>query len=428
MEYIEGISFELTRRCNLKCSWCSKGDAQDLDMSKEIIDKALDEVSGFYLYTIRITGGEPSLVPELIEYLIDGIIERHIIVNCVHMITNATIKSQKIKDCIQKYLSYAESIQEERNKIEEFFGKMHDVFFPSIKGKDLAWLIQLSTWEHDNLETYEDVKRFYGDIHHKNYQVITQDELGDREHRGQIVIEGNAEKNYHVFSEEDLEQVRTVYNKYCIIKDGVANKDTKKCITKILSVGANGKVYVGCIMSYEHVEENYLFNIMDCNHDFWRRVDEWCWKHPISATANNFMQMYYGLKWQYEHGIGNVSEELMTAFDKLEGQIQNYRKILMEYHPQLPYLTHSEMNLFAVVAYCLAAYENGVTQDLLKPFIEYAIGFDDETIALMDKAKCESVANRLIKQNNDIKVSKIENPFERLMATIYKKVDEYTNA
>ena len=132
MEYIEGISFELTRRCNLKCSWCSKGDAQDLNMSKEIIDKALDEVSGFYLYTIRITGGEPSLVPELIEYLIDGIIERHIIVNCVHMITNATIKSHKIKDCIQKYLAYAESIQEERNKIEEFFGKMHYVFYQII--------------------------------------------------------------------------------------------------------------------------------------------------------------------------------------------------------------------------------------------------------------------------------------------------------
>lgn len=257
--------------------------------------------------------------------------------------------------------------------------------------------------------------------------MITQDELGDREHRGQIVIEGNAEKNYHVFSEEDLEQVRTVYNKYCIIKDGVANKDTKKCITKILSVGANGKVYVGCVMSYEHVERDYLFNIMDCNHDFWFRVDEWCWENPISACANDFMQMYYGLKWQYEHGIEGISKELVTAFGKLKGQIQDYQKILITYHPQLPYLTHNEMNLFAVVTYCLAAYENGVTLELLEPFIKYTIGFDDETIALMDKETCESVLNRLIKQNNDIKVSKIENPFERLMATIYKKVDEYTN-
>ena len=109
--YVEGISFELTRRCNLHCKWCSKGDAQNLDMNKNIIDKALDEISDFYIDTIRITGGEPSLVPEAIEYLIDGIIKRKIKVYDIHMMTNATIQSQKIKDSIIKYLKYSKDIK-----------------------------------------------------------------------------------------------------------------------------------------------------------------------------------------------------------------------------------------------------------------------------------------------------------------------------
>ena len=42
LKYINTISFEITRRCNLNCKWCSKGDPQNFDISKEIIDKTLD--------------------------------------------------------------------------------------------------------------------------------------------------------------------------------------------------------------------------------------------------------------------------------------------------------------------------------------------------------------------------------------------------
>ena len=45
----------------------------------------------------------------------------------------------------------------------------------------------------DNLSTFNDVKKFY-DIKHDNYILITQDELNDREHKGIITIEGNAER------------------------------------------------------------------------------------------------------------------------------------------------------------------------------------------------------------------------------------------
>ena len=138
---------------------------------KNIIDKALDEISDFYIDTIRITGGEPSLVPEAIEYLIDGIIKRKIKVYNIHMMTNATIQSQKIKDSIIKYLKYSKDIKEERKKIFDYFSQDKTTMYASTKDKDLAWVMHLSTWEHDNLSTFNDVKKFY-DIKHDNYILV----------------------------------------------------------------------------------------------------------------------------------------------------------------------------------------------------------------------------------------------------------------
>lgn len=43
------VGFELTRRCNMRCRFCSRGEAQDIDITKEIIDKALDELIIVYI-------------------------------------------------------------------------------------------------------------------------------------------------------------------------------------------------------------------------------------------------------------------------------------------------------------------------------------------------------------------------------------------
>ena len=48
LKYLNTISFEITRRCNLNCKWCSKGEPQNLDISKEIIDKTLEEIQAYY--------------------------------------------------------------------------------------------------------------------------------------------------------------------------------------------------------------------------------------------------------------------------------------------------------------------------------------------------------------------------------------------
>ena len=61
------LSIEITRRCNLACQHCMRGEAENLDMSNEVIDQLLDRTSE--IGYLGITGGEPLLN-------FDGIISR----------------------------------------------------------------------------------------------------------------------------------------------------------------------------------------------------------------------------------------------------------------------------------------------------------------------------------------------------------------
>ncbi|MDR1577952.1 MAG: radical SAM protein [Deltaproteobacteria bacterium] len=57
----------LTTRCDLRCAYCYNGDLSPLDMDKAMIEPALAlAAAGTGPLRIQLTGGEPTLVPELI--------------------------------------------------------------------------------------------------------------------------------------------------------------------------------------------------------------------------------------------------------------------------------------------------------------------------------------------------------------------------
>ena len=83
------IAFELTRKCNLKCAHCLRGEWQNLTMTKEVIDKMLEVSSGIDF--IFFTGGEPFLAPDLIEHIVDRVIALDFDAKYINVITNGTI-------------------------------------------------------------------------------------------------------------------------------------------------------------------------------------------------------------------------------------------------------------------------------------------------------------------------------------------------
>ena len=53
------FAIEITRKCNMKCAHCLRGEAQKRNIHKKYITKVLEDISS--IGSLTITGGEPTL-------------------------------------------------------------------------------------------------------------------------------------------------------------------------------------------------------------------------------------------------------------------------------------------------------------------------------------------------------------------------------
>jgi len=100
---INSLILEITRRCNMRCDHCLRGDAENIDMDLSIIDEVLD--SGVTLVDVTFTGGEPSLYPEAIAYFAEGLIKRDQYINQFYVKTNGKIESLELAIALLKLYS-----------------------------------------------------------------------------------------------------------------------------------------------------------------------------------------------------------------------------------------------------------------------------------------------------------------------------------
>lgn len=62
--YVSDLALEVTRRCNMSCRHCMRGDAQNIDISDDILETVAQNI---YPLHVTFTGGEPSLNVEAIR-------------------------------------------------------------------------------------------------------------------------------------------------------------------------------------------------------------------------------------------------------------------------------------------------------------------------------------------------------------------------
>ena len=101
---IEELVIEITRVCNRKCAHCMRGTAQKSTITKDIIDRIFQEISN--CHHIALTGGEPLLAIDMIEYLVDKIILSEWNIKLFQLTTNGTIIDEKIVRCLDKLCSH----------------------------------------------------------------------------------------------------------------------------------------------------------------------------------------------------------------------------------------------------------------------------------------------------------------------------------
>ena len=100
---IRKLNIEITRKCNFKCEHCMRGEAQNIDMPEEMVEKILENY--FSIYHLEITGGEPLLNISLIKKIFETLEKNKIGVKLINITTNGSIRSKDFADIINQYSS-----------------------------------------------------------------------------------------------------------------------------------------------------------------------------------------------------------------------------------------------------------------------------------------------------------------------------------
>lgn len=143
---IDSVIIETTRRCNLTCEHCLRGDMQPLDMSPDIINAFFSKIDSSYVSTITFTGGEPSLNPVVIDYCIKAAKKHNVSFGSFYIATNGqAVSDDFLKSVLNLYcfcndneysqlqlsndIYHQESEQEKRLSAFSFYSKRFDETF-----------------------------------------------------------------------------------------------------------------------------------------------------------------------------------------------------------------------------------------------------------------------------------------------------------
>lgn len=88
------LILEVTQKCNFSCAHCLRGPARNQNMSKETVDRTLDNFE--HISSITFTGGEPLLNADIIIYTLRQIRERGISLGSFYIVTNGSIRNHEL--------------------------------------------------------------------------------------------------------------------------------------------------------------------------------------------------------------------------------------------------------------------------------------------------------------------------------------------
>jgi hypothetical protein len=84
--HLSELVLEITRKCNLRCAHCLRGAAQRKVMDTNVVFKTLYHVES--IGNLVITGGEPSLAPEVIHNIWQSLLWHKVDLQCFYIVSN----------------------------------------------------------------------------------------------------------------------------------------------------------------------------------------------------------------------------------------------------------------------------------------------------------------------------------------------------
>jgi len=417
-KYMSTLAIEMTRRCNLNCNFCGKGTAQNIDISKEIIDKTLDEMQNTYIHDLRISGGEPLLAPEMICYLVNQIIKRHIYINKVFMFTNGNVEpNQKLKDSLIDLLVYLRKIEPEIRKYIIWSTKAYRQVYKETNWRKAYIIVSDNDRPDTNNKQIDKLINYYqNSINDEDFCIIRQS--NDFKSLDGVELEGNALKNYKDFCGDEitLGKIRIIDNGYYFMTESANNKyetffENVTFILKTLTISANGNVFPGCLMSYERVDKEYMFNILNCKNNFFDLVNDFCWSHPLNEKAIKVRSHLKELNFCKDKNIKvkhmqPSDYELMKALSKLVDVCEEKAK---DIHAKLPSLDFTTVDLLASTDLVLNLFDKKIDIDFIKEYLKRCTVWDDEAINMISPEWCKGLIDFLAEKYKKENINEGEN-------------------
>lgn len=406
------LCFELTRRCNMNCDFCCRGDAQNLDITPKIIDATLNKVKNYEINMIRITGGEPFLNKDGFIYLTNEIIRRNIMILELFIFTNGTIIDDEIKKALINIGKHCKKCSD--SEYGKRMREWRNSNFSQVYNTHSFATVIVSTTGHKPIDM-ERVLNFYK--HNEDESILcsyNQDNSFIHKHGNAVVepfaLEGNAEKNYKKFIKDGKYQFSFVNNKFCLVDDMNTFKDGYININKTITISSNGNVFPGCSQAYKKVDKENICNILKCS-DLFKCIDLYSWKYPLLQGQNESLKNWLIARWNYEHGITieqylpnmdvskieNDDKRMYELFGTTINGMYNLEETIKYVHKEYPYFTHCQAATLATYSKALQWYDEMEEKDKKPFYLQMYTGVKDpENFENVTREEIEKVCKNLL--------------------------------
>lgn len=258
------LFFELSRRCNIKCEHCLRGEPEMKSMSSEIMIKCAKALRDSYVSTVGIGGGEPSIIPHRIRLLFDILKQEGVDHDGWYIVTNAHQLSKSFIDLIA-----------DLNKR-----------YPYNDGGGL-------TYSNSPLHALPDIKGLAEIQHQRGVEVYK------RYHDDPVTVKGMGTFLEEGRGKELFDKYEVKVTKRWLEPDSFREKDKPEepsCVERTMYVNYRGDVFPSCDLSYETQDKSKLLNLgklWDLTEERLRDFDNWLRQHGI-RNVEEILTMEFG--------------------------------------------------------------------------------------------------------------------------------------
>lgn len=402
--YMSCLNFDITRKCNMNCNFCCRGDSQPIDITREIIDKTLDEMDGVFIHSLKIMGGEPLLAQELMIYLFKSIIEKHIYINHIGFFTNGTTKPTKeLCQSISEIIHYLRSIKKEIEHQAKWADSVQTSSYVGLEGKEFTVVIS-DVGRKPIKNIHKIIESFKHNIDDDDFGIVRQSATFHSFKT--LALEGNGAKNYNeiIGNNISLYDIRIVNHNYYFIAQS-ANLESEPFIkdtvfiTKTLTISTNGNVFPGTSMSYDRVDRESMFNVLECNNDFFMRVNDFCWKHPINEKALAIRDKLLAIRFCNKRNItiNDIDNNEITWIKTLNLLINKQEELSIDLHSNYPSLNQIDIDLIATSIIALKLIERNAPLIYVKQYLRDCSLFDENSINNLSEAYLREILKYYLK-------------------------------